>query len=247
MIVHHGNCGELEVKAKVEFGVWNCLSSVELSFTLGEIFDFIYIDLEHGFRSVENLTLTVKFYNLQKINFAVRIRSYNDPIIQTLLDIGVRNFILPQLRLLSELDEFKKRVLFPPDGVRGLHPRSKFNSNTPLVDSISITILVETIESIELLEAFAEDELVNGFYFGAFDLSMELQIIDGPFSSNLNPYLSRVSDVCKKSGKKFQAMLPVVNDVDFIERYSIDRALVGIDTVLIQECYLSIMRNLRGK
>jgi len=235
------------MKNEMEIGVWNCLSSVELSIILGETFDFVYVDLEHGLRSIENLTLTAKIYNLRKIKYSVRIRSFDDPIIQSLLDLGVRNFILPQLRSLSELEQFKKRIFFPPHGTRGLHPRTTLKSNIPAVDSISVTVIVETMETIELLEVLAGDEIVNGFYFGAFDLSMELQIVDGPFSPSMKPYINRVSNVCRSTGKTFQAMLPNVNDVAFAEHYNVDKVLVGIDSVLMEEYYIGLIRNLRGK
>ena len=48
-----GDVGEPSMKAQL--GVWNVLPDEHSTFQLTEYFDFIYIDLEHGFRSIDAL------------------------------------------------------------------------------------------------------------------------------------------------------------------------------------------------
>ena len=54
-----GGDGRLSVKK--ELGVWNVLPNQESALPLSDYFDFVYIDLEHGFRSVDELSTTIKF------------------------------------------------------------------------------------------------------------------------------------------------------------------------------------------
>jgi len=232
---------------KTELGVWNVLPDEHLTFQLTEYFDFIYIDLEHGFRSIDDLLTTIKFYNLKQINFSVRVRSFDDPLIQTLLDSGVRKFVLPQLRSIQEFKTFIRSIQFPSTGTRGLHPKSNLKINTPQDENINVTVIIETLEALAILEEIADETLVTDLYLGAFDLSMELGLKSGPFSPELDKYFLQVKNVCRKFNKNFVAMLPENADLSFADKHSLDRVVVGIDSMLIHKFFIELMSNLRDK
>lgn len=242
----HGGVGSQLMSTKIEIGAWNTLASIEATMVLAECFDFVYIDLEHGFRSVSDLTATLSIYNIKNVDYSVRVRNFEDPLIQTLLDLGVRNFIVPQLRSIDEFYTFKNRILFPPQGTRGLHPRSKLSSNVPRSEVLTITVIIETVEALDLLEEFALDDLVSGLYLGVFDLSMALGIQDGPFSSELNRYFDNISAICKGANKEFVAMLPEGGDLSFVRAHDLDRVVAGIDSTLLHHFYASFISSLRS-
>ena len=243
LAILHGDAGESSMKT--ELGVWNVLPDEHSTFQLTEYFDFIYIDLEHGFRSIDDLLTTIRFYNFKKINFSVRVRSFDDPLIQTLLDVGVRRFVLPQIRTIHELQIFKQKISFPPIGRRGLHPRSNLEINRTFVEDLSLTVIIETREALEILNEIASESLVKDLYLGVFDLSMELGIEDGPFSPELDKYFLQVRNVCEVFHKNFVAMLPQGSDLTFAEKYSIDKVVVGIDSSLIHSFFLQLTTKLR--
>ncbi len=231
---------------KQSLGVWNILSDRDSTSQLPEFFDFIYVDLEHGFRSIDDLLATVTFYNLKQVDFSVRVRRFDDPIIQTLLDAGVRKFVLPQLRSIEELVAFKRSLLFPPNGTRGLHPKSTLHINSPEDENIAITVVIETPEALAILEKIVNETLVSDLYLGAFDLSMELSVLGGPFSAELDQYFTQIKNVCKKYGKNFVAMFPENIDPSFASKHALDKVVVGIDSMLIRKFYLQLTQNLRG-
>lgn len=231
---------------KQALGVWNILADRDSTSQLPEYFDFIYVDLEHGFRSIDDILATVTFYNLKQVDFSVRVRSFDDPIIQTLLDAGVRKFVLPQLRSIDELVTFKRSLLFPPNGTRGLHPKSTLNINTPKDENLAITVIIETREALAILEKIANETLVTDLYLGAFDLSIELNVVGGPFSAELDQYFTHVKSICEEYGKNFVAMLPESTDPSFADKYALDKVVVGIDSMLIRNFYLQLTTNLRG-
>jgi 2-keto-3-deoxy-L-rhamnonate aldolase RhmA len=241
----HGGDGRQSMRQ--ELGVWNVLPNQESALPLGDYFDFVYIDLEHGFRSIDELSTTIKFYNLKKTNYSVRVRNVDDSLIQTLLDLGVRNFVLPQIRLFNEIEIFKRKISFPPLGVRGLHPRSNYKSNVPQSEAVSLTIIIETVEALELLNEIAGDPMVSELYLGVFDLSLELGIKDGAFSKKLDEYFLQVKTTCEKHNKKFVAMLPDGEDISFATRHGLDKVVVGIDASLINQFYIDLIANLRRK
>ena len=241
----HGVVGKFSMKT--ELGVWNILPDQNSTFQLTEYFDFIYVDLEHGFRSIDDILTTIRFYNSKQTHFSVRVRRFDDPLIQTLLDAGVRNFVLPQIRSISEFEIFKSRIQFPFNGTRGLHPKSSLKINTPQNESICLTIIIETPEALAILDEIANETLVTDLYLGAFDLSMELGIQDGPFSPELDKYFSQIKNVCKKFNKNFVAMLPEGADLSFADKYSLDKVVVGVDATLIHTFYLQLISSLRTK
>ncbi len=232
---------------KHRLGVWNILSDRDSTSQLPEYFDFIYVDLEHGFRSVDDILATVAFYNLKQVDFSVRVRAFDDPIIQTLLDAGVRKFVVPQIRSMEELNSFKRRLLFPPAGTRGLHPKSNLKINTPENENIAITVIIETPEALAILEEIASENLVTDLYLGAFDLSVELGLFGGPFSTELDKYFSQIKSVSKEYNKNFVAMLPESADPSFADKHALDKVVVGIDSMLIRRFYLQITTHVRGE
>ena len=230
---------------RTELGVWNVLPNQDSALPLSDYFDFVYIDLEHGFRSIDDLSTTIKFYNLKKTNYSVRVRNFNDPLIQTLLDLGVRNFVLPQIRIFNEIEIFKSKISFPPLGLRGFHPRSNLKTNAPKSEDVSLTIIIETLEALELLNEIAGDPMVSELYLGVFDLSMELGINEGAFSEKLDDYFLQIKTVCEKHNKKFVAMLPTGEDLSFAYRHGLDKVVVGIDSSLMNQYYEDLIVNLR--
>jgi 2-keto-3-deoxy-L-rhamnonate aldolase RhmA len=230
---------------KHELGIWNILADQNSTSQLADYFDFIYLDLEHGFRSIDDILATVRFYNSNQVDFSVRVRRFDDPIIQTLLDAGVRKFVLPQLRSMNEFMTFKRSLQFPPNGTRGLHPKSILKMNTPKDESVAITVIIETQEALAILEEIANDNLVTDLYLGVFDLSMEIGVQGGPFSPDLDTYFVQINNVCKKYNKNFVAMLPEITDLSFATKYSLSRVVVGIDSMLIRTLLLQLTSNLR--
>lgn len=222
------------------------ISDEHSTFQLAEYFDFIYVDLEHGFRPINELLTTIRYYNSKQISYSVRVRNFDDPLIQTLLDVGVRNFVLPQLRTVNQLEIFKSKVSFPPSGVRGLHPKSSLKANQTSLQRISLTVIIETLESLEVIDQIASDPIVTDLYLGVFDLSMELEIKDGPYSPVFDEYFLKVKSTCDRFGKDFVAMLPPGSDSSFAELHSLDKVVVGIDSMLIHSFYEELTLRLRS-
>jgi 2-keto-3-deoxy-L-rhamnonate aldolase RhmA len=148
---------------------------------------------------------------------------------------------------LNEIEIFKRKISFPPLGVRGLHPRSNYKTNTPQSEAVSLTIIIETLEALELLNEIAGDPIVSELYLGVFDLSMELGIKDGAFSKKLDEYFLQIKATCEKHDKKFVAMLPTGEDLSFVTKHGLDKVVVGMDASLIIQFYEDLTTNLRRK
>jgi len=154
--------------------------------------------------------------------------------------------VLPQVRSMDEFYSFKRSLQFPPNGTRGLHPKSTLKMNTPQDEKVELTVIIETAEALAILETIAKEPLVTDLYLGAFDLSMELNVQGGPYSPELDKYFSQIRVVCEKFDKNFVAMLPEGTDLSFAKKHSLDKVVVGIDSLLIHTFLIQLTSNLRA-
>lgn len=214
-------------------GVWNTIPDLEtLNMLVGSL-DFVYVDLEHGFRDIQTITNSILLLNALGSEYSIRVRKYNDPIIQTLADFGVKDIIVPGLRTKKEFEDFKSRINSSPGGILGVHPRSEFTGKSRSQSKISITVIIETKESIDLIDYFANDPQVKTIYLGSFDLAQELEISEGPFSAKLDTYFQRISQACLVNNKFFAAMLPTDMLVNDFGAKGVNKILIGIDLLLL--------------
>jgi len=125
----------------------------------------------------------------------------------------------------------------------GYIQQSTLKINTPEDENVVITVIIETPEALSILEKIANETLVTDLYLGAFDLSMELGVLGGPFSTELDKYFTQIKTVCEKYGKNFVAMSPKSTDPAFANKRALDKVVVGIDSILIREFYLQLTSN----
>jgi 2-keto-3-deoxy-L-rhamnonate aldolase RhmA len=74
----------------MQYGIWNSIDDVNVIGILSSKYDFIIIDLEHGYRSFDRVQTAILLLTAQKKDFMVRVRSAQDSLAQTLLDLGVK-------------------------------------------------------------------------------------------------------------------------------------------------------------
>lgn len=169
------------IKHDVKLGVWNTISNGYIIESLADKFDFVILDLEHGFRDFSDCESQIRFLLGSKAELFVRLRSAHDIWLQALLDIGVTRFLVPQIRSLQEVEIFVSKVRFPPNGTRGFHPKSdnlsrqsNSSSNLESNNSIQVFPIIETASALEILQDIVGVEGVSGTYFGSYDLSIEI-------------------------------------------------------------------------
>ena len=58
---------------------------------------------------------------------------------------------------------------------------------------------------------------------------------------------SQISNVCDEYGKNFVAMIPEGTNLSFADKYSLDRVVVGIDSLLINKFFVQLTSTLRAE
>lgn len=226
----------------VKYGCWNIVVDPQIAKLSANALDFFIIDLEHGFRDFSDFQSAYEATRNTKAEIYVRVRKYNDPWIQSLLDLGVARFVLPQIREISELDDFLRATAFPPNGRRGLHPRifqSTGSRSTTLKDvpnlKVHTCVIVETRESLKLIEAICSHPRVDEIYLGVYDLSLELGMEGGTDSEEMLAICSDLSITAKKFSKPLMAMATGTAVLKRFHAMGVSKFVIGIDSSILQE------------
>lgn len=225
-----------------KYGCWNIIVDPRVVKISANVLDFLIIDLEHGFRDFSDFQSAYEATQNTGREIYVRVRRYNDPWIQSLLDLGVTKFMLPQIREISELKDFLRSTSFPPAGRRGLHPRifqlaGKTSGSLQDVPNLKIhtCVIVETKESLKLLDAICGHPQVDEIYLGVYDLSLEIDMDGGMNSAEMLEICSDISSSAKKFAKPLMAMAANTSVKEKLHSMGVSKFVIGIDSSILQE------------
>lgn len=228
--------------SSTKYGCWNIVVDPQIAKLSANTLDFLIIDLEHGFRDFSDFITAFEATRSTKAEIYVRVRKYNDPWIQALLDLGVSKFVLPQIREISELDDFLRATAFPPDGRRGLHPRifqSTGTHPTTLKDvpnlRVHTCVIIETKPSLDIIEAICGHPGVDEIYLGVYDLSLELGMQGGMDSDEMLTICADLSKAAKKFSKPLMAMATSTAVLKRFHEMGVEKFVIGIDSSILQE------------
>ena len=230
------------IVSPTEYGCWNIVVDPQIAKLSANVLDFLIIDLEHGFRDFSDFQSTYEASQNTKAEIYVRVRKYNDPWIQSLLDLGVSRFVLPQIREISELNDFLRLTSFPPAGRRGLHPRIfqlavKDPATLQDVPNLKVhtCVIVETKESLKQIDAICSHPLVDEIYLGVYDLSLELGMEGAINSAEMLAICSDLSKAAKKFAIPLMAMATSSSVMEQFHGMGVSKFVVGIDSSILQE------------
>ena len=213
-------------------GIWNVLHDPAALVSAQGSCDFVIIDLEHGSRDLTQVASALLACTVGGLEPWVRISSEADQRVQWLLDAGVENFVLPQVRDHRQVEALVDRLTFPPAGKRGTHPRrSLINQRKPP----QVCIVLETPEAIEDLDSILLMNAVTTVYFGAYDLSREMGLPGGPLDPTLREVFCQVAPRVISAGKRIAAMPNDSLNVEFLSQHGTDTFLLGIDETILTQ------------
>lgn len=151
-------------------------------------FDWLLIDGEHAPNDLGSIIAQINALARHDVDVFVRIRDRDPGHLKQLLDVGVRNFLVPVVDTAEQAAALAEATRYPPDGVRGvgmLGARATNFGRNPgyLKDAnadICLLVQVETRIGLSNLEDIMAVEGVDGVFFGPADLSADFGHIGQP-------------------------------------------------------------------
>lgn len=223
----------LSFPAVASLGIWNSIEDLWAVELASKHLDFVILDLEHGFRDFSRFSSA--FLSLSgRRKVLVRLRSDQDPWLQSVLDLGVTDLLIPQVDTPGQVASFVRKIDWPPNGSRGYHPRSRVQppSHGGQLSQVAVIPIIEKRSALESCREILEIEGVAGVYFGAFDLSVDLEL-PGPSDSRITNYFIEVAKACESAGKDFLSMPMNQAQVDAAVAHGSSTFVTGIDLQLL--------------
>lgn len=146
--------------------------------------DFLWMDTEHWPYGVESLGAIPTLARHQGVAPLIRV-AWNDPaLIKKAYDVGAVAVMVPQVDTPEEAAQAVQNAYYPPLGQRGVSP------TWPLVagedwahvirtanDEAVLILQIESVESVENLEAIAQVPGIDVLFVGPTDLAASMGLI----------------------------------------------------------------------
>ena len=220
------------------FLTWPTAGVAELLSLAG--FDFLVLDAEHGFFSIESIEAMVIASDGAAIPAIVRVPSCTAAEVGRGLDAGAAGILFPRGDGCAAVRGAIQSAKFPPEGKRGLGGvRANRYGTQPLdrfvKDANERTVMIAQIETAgalaELSEIAAEPGL-DVLYVGPNDLTQALGVPGQYGDPRYQDSLRRIAGQARSSGKAAGIMLgradqiPGLQDVGYSFFTTSDRTLV---------------------
>ncbi|XP_054787932.1 uncharacterized protein LOC129293845 [Prosopis cineraria] len=215
-LVHHHEPKPKSLKARLQKG--ECLYGISLqsfSSTMAEIagwtgYDFIIIDLEHGFGGVSEALHCIQALTSTNTQVIVRVPEVNHVWVKKVLDLGPHGLIFP---LVDGPETAKKAVSycrFPPYGVRGVATSivraSRFGMDPEYAreywKDLLILCQVETEEAVNKVAEIAAVEGVDGIMVGPSDLCASVGCMREPKNEKVREMMRKIETTVLAAEKK---------------------------------------------
>lgn len=172
-------------------------------------YDYIWLDLEHSYLSLENLMSYI--FAIKETGTAVIVRVPQDDLTYTkkVIEMGVDGIIFPMVKTAEQAKKLIESTLYPPYGTRGFGPMNAvgfgfddvktYVNNTK--DNLCRFIQIEHKDAIDNLEEIIKNEFIDGYIFGPNDLSGSINELCDVFGENTTTLIMKGISILKKAGK----------------------------------------------
>jgi 4-hydroxy-2-oxoheptanedioate aldolase len=164
------------------FLTWPVAGEVELLGLVG--FDFVVVDVEHGFHDIESVEQLVRAADGASIAAIVRPPRYDSDVMSRALDAGAAGVLVPRVDGSSGARIAVENVKFAPEGRRGLGGvRANRYGTQPLADFVKesneqtvVAVQIETPGALDDVGSIAALPGVDVLFVGPNDLTQALGI-----------------------------------------------------------------------
>lgn len=166
-------------------GLWCTLGNAfAIEVVAGAGFDWLLIDMEHSPNDPQSVVAQLQVLAGYPVIPVVRVPD-NDPVlIKRLLDLGVQNFMVPDVQNAADAARAVAAVRYPPLGIRGVSALTRATrfGRVPgypqMADAgIGVIVQIESPGAVEKIEEIAAVDGVDALFIGPADLAARMGLI----------------------------------------------------------------------
>ena len=166
-----------------QIGFWLSMADpylAEVSATAG--FDWLLIDGEHAPNDLRSTLATLQAVAPYRAQPVVRVVAGEVHLIKQLLDIGVKNLLVPMVETAEQARLVVAATQYPPRGLRGVGSAvgraSRWSARTDYLDvadaEVCVLVQAESQAALDNLEAICAVDGVDGVFIGPADLAASM-------------------------------------------------------------------------
>ncbi len=154
-------------------------SALMAEFLAAAGFDFLWVDMEHGPHTIEDLAAAVPICIGRGVTPIVRVPGVLDWSCKWVLDQGVRGVVFPFVNSVKQAREAISACTYPPEGHRGYFPTiaaNRWNVDEEAYpdradEEMAVILQIETGAAVEQIEKIAAVDGWDVLFVGPMDLS----------------------------------------------------------------------------
>ena len=192
------------------FGCWlKVPSSVTAEVAALSGFDYVCIDMQHGFSDRNDLIPMLQAIQPHSPRAIVRVPSNEPSVIGWARDAGATGVIVPLVNSAEEAEKAVKACLYPSKGNRSMGPtRAERVFGEEYVQGVENSIqclpMIETLDALNNLESILSVDGVDSIYVGPSDLSVNLGLPKG--NNDGNPKFDEALEMIVSSCEKYNVV-----------------------------------------
>ncbi len=228
-------------------GVLGCFSkTIDSSFveTAGYAgFDFMILDMEHGFASLETIQSHIRAADSAGIIPIVRVPDWKGAEISRVLDIGAKGIQVPNVSSAEQIKTVIDAAKFHPIGKRGVCRFVKAanfgeEKKEDYFFTANKTLIIIQIEGVEVIDKLDEILAVDGYdilFIGPYDLSQSLGI---PGQIEHEKVLKLMTSIIQKvhaKSKMIGVFVDTVEQLNTWKKLKLNYYAYSVDTALFAQ------------
>ena len=172
-------------------------------------FDYIWIDMEHSYLTYENLLNEMMILQAMDVPVVVRVPQHDLTATKKILEMGPDGIVFPMVRSKEEMEELLSMSLYPPYGKRGFGPGNAISYGISDVKefvknhhkTMCRFVQIEHVDLVNQLDQVVTNPYVDGFIFGANDLSGSIGELTNIHGENVQSLITKSIEILKKNNK----------------------------------------------
>lgn len=178
-------------------------------------FDFIWIDCEHNYLSMENVLVHLTAAAKNGVPAIVRVPRDDYNFTKKVLEMGPDGIIFPMVTSAEEVTRVLKYTLYPPEGIRGYGPMRAIGYgyedaltyvNDKSHDMCRI-IQIEDVRAVEDLPEILKNPWLDACIFGPNDLSGSMGHCGCGMSDETQDLIRKAANMLKAAQMPFGVSL----------------------------------------
>ncbi len=172
-------------------------------------YDYIWVDLEHSYKPVESVLADIIAIKATGTAVIVRVPQDDLTFTKKVLELGVDGIIFPMIKTANQANDLIASTLYPPYGTRGFGPMNAvdygYQDAQEYVDNTKTNVCrfiqIEHIDAVNNLDEIMENEYIDGYIFGANDLSGSVNELGNVYGETVTKIIKETIAKLKAAGK----------------------------------------------